>query len=254
MDTIVITGAGTGIGAATAAELAKDQNLSLVLLGRRIQPLEDVLSKLPNRDNHIAFSCDVSNQESIRNTFAEADFKSRNVTGLFANAGIGGENQYGDGDRWNEIIAVNLTGAYNIVMESLPHLIESKAEYTNVVVTSSVLARFGVPNHTAYCASKTGLLGLVKALATQHAKEGVLVNAICPGWVETEMAQAGIQNLADRQNITYEEAYTQQMGYVPTGKMSEPEEVARLVRFLLSNQQTSITGQALDINNGAFMI
>ncbi|MBL7942010.1 MAG: SDR family oxidoreductase, partial [Flavobacteriales bacterium] len=116
------------------------------------------------------------------------------------------------------------------------------------------LARFGVPNYTAYCTAKTGLLGLTRSLAVELSSERILVNAICPGWVETEMARTGIQKLADRDGISYQESFDRQMSFVPTGKISSPDEIASLVHFLLTNQQTSITGQGIDINNGSFMI
>lgn len=253
MGSIVITGAGTGIGAAAAAALAVSGDHQLVLLGRRLDKLESVRKELNNPSHHGCFSCDVSDADSIANAINQANLKEKNVVGVFANAGIGGENYYGQDDRWDEIIRTNLTGVYHVIMQTLPFLIGSSSSVKNVVVTSSVLARFGVPNHSAYCASKTGLLGLVRSLAVQHATDGILVNAICPGWVDTEMARASIQNLADRQGISYDEAYNTQMGFLPLGKMSQPEEIASLVKFLFSNEEKSITGQALDINNGAFM-
>jgi NAD(P)-dependent dehydrogenase (short-subunit alcohol dehydrogenase family) len=139
-------------------------------------------------------------------------------------------------------------------MECLPFLKQSAQAYRNIVVTSSCLARFGVPYYTAYCASKSGLTGLVKALAMELAPSRMLVNAILPGWVDTEMARAGIQLLADGTNKAFDDTRREQMSFVPLQKMSEPEEVASLVEFLFDNRQTSITGQCLDINNGAFMI
>ena len=138
-----------------------------------------------------------------------------------------GENTYGESDRWNHIIDINLSGTYYTVMECLPLLRRDNEAYTNVLITSSCLAKFGVPNYTAYCASKTGLLGMTRALAVELASEKILVNALCPGWVDTEMAREGIQLLADRAGVPYEEAYKEQMGYVPLGKMSTPEELGK---------------------------
>ena len=139
-------------------------------------------------------------------------------------------------------------------MEAIPLMKKAEEKFKHVLITSSCLARFGVPYYTAYCASKTGLLGLTKALAIELAPFNILVNSITPGWVETEMAKAGIQKLADHNHKSYEDTFREQMGFVPLGRMSDPTEIANYVSFLFSNQQTSITGQALDINNGAFMI
>jgi NAD(P)-dependent dehydrogenase (short-subunit alcohol dehydrogenase family) len=126
------------------------------------------------------------------------------LDGVFANAGVGGENQYGISDRWDEIISINLTGTYVTIQELLPFIKKSNSDFKHIVITSSCLARFGVPNYTAYCTAKTGLLGLTKSLALELAPSKILVNAICPGWVETEMAKAGIQKLADRSGVAYE--------------------------------------------------
>ena len=90
-------------------------------------------------------------------------------------------------------------------------------------------------------------------MATQYARDGILINAINPGWVNTEMARKRIQDMAEEEGGTYESMLEAQKQYVPTGKFSEPEEIAALVQFLFSNAQTSMTGQAIDINGGAWM-
>ena len=225
MKTIIITGAGSGMGEATAKLLAENAEYSLILIGRSQSRLNNVLECLPNRENHASLGVDICNSNALRLGLAEL-LKDKSLECVFANAGIGGENSYGDDDRWHEIIQTNLTGTYNTIMESLPYLRKSNERFKHIVITSSCLARFGVPNYTAYCTAKTGLLGLTRSLAVQYAGEGILVNALTPGWVRTEMAERGIQLLADRAGITYEESFKQQMGYVPTGNISEPSEIA----------------------------
>lgn len=254
MNTIVITGAGTGIGAATATKLAEDPNLSLILVGRRLDKLEEVLGSLSNRDQHRAVSADICDKQSYRSALESAGIQSRNVIGIFANAGIGGDNHYGDDDKWGEIIGINLTGTYISVMEIIPYLKSSDSKFTNIVINSSILARFGVPFHSAYCASKTGLLGLTRSLAMEYGGDGILVNAICPGWVETDMAKDSIERIARDVDRPYPEIFQAQLDAVPLKKMSNPSEIGALVKFLMTNEQTSITGQAFDINNGSYMI
>jgi NAD(P)-dependent dehydrogenase (short-subunit alcohol dehydrogenase family) len=173
--------------------------------------------------------------------------------GLVANAGIGGENTYGENDRWREVIDTNLTGTYQTVQECLPYLKKDTAPFKKVVILSSILARLGVPGYSAYCASKAGLLGLTRSFAAEFSGDKILVNALCPGWVNTDMAQEGIESFADALKITKEQAYQEAMKHVPLGKMSEPEEIAQFIGYLLSEQQTSLTGQTIDINNGALM-
>ncbi len=244
--TYLITGAGSGIGRAMAAQLA-NQGHQCILLGRNQQHLQDTLQALPDNGHQILVA-DVRNIESLQQ--AAAVLGDKPLNGLLANAGIGGENYWGETDRWDNIISTNLTGTYNSVNTFLPHL--RKAEGTKyILITSSVLARLGVANYSAYCASKAGLLGLMRSWAVQHAPEEILVNAICPGWVDTEMSQEGLQGIADSIGITKNEFYDIAMQSVPLRRMSQPEEIAGLAAYLLS--QRSITGQTLDINCGAIM-
>ena len=178
------------------------------------------------------------------------------LVGVFANAGIGGPNEYGlNGreDRWDEILRVNLTGAYVTLMEALPWLRRSQEPVKHAVVTSSVLARFGVPGQSAYVASKAGLLGLVRGLAVEWGPEGILVNAVCPGWVDTEMAKDSVTRMAQSEGISYADSLLAQCESQPMRRMSTSEEIANFVSWLMSNEQRSITGQALDINNGSWM-
>lgn len=253
MKTILITGAGTGIGSATAQVLATQDDIALVLIGRRLEKLEEVLATLPNKERHMAVSADVSDAESYRAMLNTIGADERDIYALFANAGIGGENSYGEGDRWNDILNVNLNGTYISIMETLPYLRKSKQPFKHILMTSSCLARFGVPNYTAYCTSKAGLLGLTRSLAVELGNEHILVNALTPGWVHTEMAKQGIQLLADRAGKPYDQEFNEQMSYVPLNRISEPEEVAHFVAYLFSPMQRSITGQGLDINNGSWM-
>jgi NAD(P)-dependent dehydrogenase (short-subunit alcohol dehydrogenase family) len=251
--TYVITGAGTGMGRATAQLLAENPDNQLLLIGRTRTTLEETWSTLTNKNQHSIADFDIRNSDAWKTATGAILSNDSNVCGIFANAGIGGENHYGDNDRWEEIISINLTGTYVTIMELLPFLRKSADTFKHIVITSSCLARFGVPNYSAYCTAKTGLLGLTRSMALQLATDHILVNALCPGWVETEMARASIQRLADRSQQPYEKAFNEQMGYVPLNRISQPEEIARMVAFLFSNQQTSITGQGIDINNGSYM-
>jgi len=184
--------------------------------------------------------CDIRNREQV---FASID---RPLDALVANAGIGGPNEPGNNDRWDEILQTNLYGTYWCCRAGEPHL----ADGGRVVVTSSILARIGVPGYTAYCASKAGLLGLVRSLAAELAPRRIQVNAVCPGWVDTDMARQGLDAIPG----TREQAYEEAMREVPLRRMSEPEEIAGTVAWLLSEDARGVTGQANDQNNGAFMI
>jgi NAD(P)-dependent dehydrogenase (short-subunit alcohol dehydrogenase family) len=243
----IITGAGSGIGRAIALELALHGN-NCYLLGRNETNLQETISLLKNAEHKI-FVADVTDRNALQNIVdANTDLV---VDGIMANAGVGGENNFGVGDRWNEIINTNLTGTYNTINYFLPMLQKSKSAVKHILITASVLARLGVANYAAYCASKAGLLGLMRSMAVQYAPQNILVNAICPGWVNTDMAQQGLQGIADGIGISKEAFYDIAMQSVPLKKMSDPAEIAALVYYLFN--QSSITGQAIDINGGSVM-
>ncbi len=243
----LITGAGSGIGKSIALNLSNNGH-NCFLLGRNVSTLRQSISILA-KGNHSILIADITSKSSLQKIVD--DFPDLVLDGIIANAGVGGENTFGENDRWNEIIDTNLTGTYLTVQYFLPALLRSTNPYKQIVITSSILARLGVSNYAAYCASKAGLLGLMRSWAVQYAPDNILVNAICPGWVNTTMAQQGLQGIADDIGITKNQFYDIAMQAVPLKKMSEPEEIASLVCYLLA--QTSITGQAIDINNGAIM-
>ena len=168
------------------------------------------------------------------------------LDGLVANAGIGGGNEPGESDRFDEILQTNLYGTYWCARAAEPLL----ADGGRIVITSSILSRIGVAGYTGYCASKAGLLGLTRALAAELAPRRIQVNAICPGWVDTDMTRLGLRcSRADE-----EEAWEVAKQEVPLRRMSDPSEIAGTVAWLLSEDSVGVTGQAIDQNNGAFMI
>jgi len=230
---VVVTGAGTGIGRAIATRLATE-GAQLTLLARDESRLRDVAPGATTR------SVDIRNRDAVRAAFDGP------LDALVANAGVGGPNDPGASDRWDDIVRTNLDGSYWCCRAAEAHLPDGG----RIVVTSSILARIGVPGYTAYCASKAGLLGMVRAFAAELAPRGIQVNAICPGWVNTDMAWEGI----DAMPGTCEGAFEQGMQEVPLRRMSEPGEIAGTVAWLLSDDALGVTGQAIDHNNGAWMI
>jgi NAD(P)-dependent dehydrogenase (short-subunit alcohol dehydrogenase family) len=248
--TILVTGAGSGIGRAIAQRLSKN-NYLLLLLGRNQEHLEETRKSLEYPEKHQCISCDIKIPKEIHKALEKSKVDS--LYALVANAGIGGENNYTSDDLWHEIIDTNLTGTYNTIKESIPYLKKQEAPFKKIVILASILARLGVPGYSAYCASKAGLLGLNRSLAVELAQDKILVNALCPGWVDTEMAHEGLRAFSETLKITKEKAFDQAMADVPLGKMSTPDEIAQFIAFLISDAQTSITGQTLDINNGAMM-
>ncbi len=239
----VVTGAGTGIGRAVAIRLAAE-GARVSLMGRRVNLLEETAAQCGG----VVIACDVQVKASIDAAFDRAG----PIDGLIASAGIGGPNAAGDGDRFLELVNTNLVGTYHSLRAAQRHLVPGPG-YRDLVVVASILARFGVPGYTGYCASKAALLGLVRALALEVAADRVRVNAICPGWVDTEMAREGIAGMAAGMGVTYDAALGIAMSAVPFGRMGTPEEVAGLVAWLVSADAGAFTGQGIDQNGGAWM-
>lgn len=248
---VVVTGAGTGIGRAIAFRVARE-GAAVTLLARGEERLRETAARIEGR-THVE-PCDIRQRRRVEWALGRAAEALGPIHALVAASGIGGPNGEDDegGDRFDDIVATNLNGTYYCVRAALRHLAPGP-DTRHVVVLSSILARIPVPAYTGYSASKTGLLGLVRSFAAELAPAGIQVNAICPGWVDTDMAWLGLDAAARATGGTREDAYRDAMRHVPAGRMSQPEEIAGTVAWLLSRDARGVTGQAIDQNGGAFM-
>jgi ketoreductase len=247
---VVVTGAGRGIGKAIALRLARE-GATLSLLARGVDALEQTAHEAGGA---FVRGVDIRDAGQVEEAFGAAAEQNGPVHALVANSGIGGPNEPGADDRFEDLVQTNLVGTYHCVRSAQRVLAAGGSGRRDVVVVASILARIGVAGYTGYCASKAGLLGLVRSLAAELAPDDVQVNAICPGWVATDMSREGIGLLADALGVGYDEAYAEAMREVPLRRMSEPEDVAGTVAWLLSADARGVTGQAIDQNGGAFMI
>jgi NAD(P)-dependent dehydrogenase (short-subunit alcohol dehydrogenase family) len=248
---VVVTGAGTGIGRAIAVRLSRE-GAAVTLLARDAGRLEATAAALdgPSRVE----PCDIRERRRVEWAVSRAAGALGPIHALVAASGIGGPNGEDDdgGDRFDDIVRTNLNGTYYCVRSALRHLAPGP-ETRHLVVVSSILARIAVPGYTGYSASKAGLLGLVRSLAAELAPAGVQVNAICPGWVDTDMAWQGLDAAAAASGGTRQDAYRDAMERVPLGRMSQPEDIAGTVAWLLSPDARGVTGQAIDQNGGAWV-
>jgi NAD(P)-dependent dehydrogenase (short-subunit alcohol dehydrogenase family) len=177
---------------------------------------------------------------SVAAAFAGLD----RVDALVNCAGIAGANRLdGDNALWHAIIGSNLHGTYHCCKAALPLLPDGTGRIVNI---ASVLGLRGVPDQTAYCAAKHGVVGFTRALALAVAPRGITVNALCPGWVDTEMARRRYGELG----ITPEQA----AAGVPTGRIATPGEIADAVTWLLRPESRGITGHALPIEGGGLAL
>jgi NAD(P)-dependent dehydrogenase (short-subunit alcohol dehydrogenase family) len=251
-----ITGAGSGIGRAIALRLSAE-GARVSIFGRRMEPLAETRALMIEAGaapaSLHAASLDVRSEAAVRTSLEDAVTALGPLRGCVANAGIGGPNFPGTDDTFEELITTNVLGTYRTVRAAQDLLLDD-GQPRHLVLLSSILGRIGVPWYTGYCASKTALLGLTRALAMEVADRGIQVNAICPGWVDTEMAWDGIDGMAKALTISRDEAFAIAMKDVPLGRMSQPAHIAGLVAYLVSSDGAGITGQGIDMNNGAFMV
>jgi ketoreductase len=251
MRVALVTGGGRGIGRAIARALAGPGTF-VAVAGRTRSALESTAIDLESLGGRaLAIGMDVSDDASVAAGMRELAGAAGHVDVLVNNAGVGGGEPIAGSDieRWKRTIDTNLTGIYLVTREVVP-LMPAGGRIVNL---SSVLGRFGVPGYTAYCASKHGVIGFTRALALELAPQQITVNALCPGWVDTEMAAEGMRQGAAATGSTFEEFRDRALGAVPIKRIIQPEEVAELVRFLASPGAAAITGQTYNICGGQTM-
>lgn len=249
----LVTGAGTGIGRAVAMALGHD-GAFVACAGRRRELLEATARAVVAEGGRASVVVlDVRDAVAVREAVG-AVAKEQGEIGIVVNdAGAGGPNSLAQDDddaRWHAIVDTNLTGTYLVTKAALPAMPRGG----RIVNVASCLGRFGVPGYTAYCASKHGVIGFTRALALELAPRAITVNAICPGWVDTEMAREGMEAGARAQGIDVTAFHDQAMRLVPLGRMLRPDEIAASVRYLLSDAADGMTGQGIDLNGGSVMV
>lgn len=245
----VVTGGGSGIGRALALALVAAGH-DVILCGRRLEALEETARRGTPPGRLSPLACDLTRREGIDALTRKIRARDGGIDFLVNNAGVSGMNPLeGDAaeDRWDVILETNLSAPYRIVKALAPAMQEGG----RILNISSVLGKFGVAGYSAYCASKHGIIGLTRALALELAPRRITVNAICPGWVDTDMARSGMESISRRLGVPVERFHADAMARVPLGRMLQPEEIAPLALYLLSDAAGMMTGQAINLCGGA---
>ena len=247
--TVIVTGAGTGIGAATARRLAAE-GANVILTGRRPAPIETVAASC----NGLAVAGDAASQDHAEALVQLAKDRFGGLDAVVCNAGgfgFGTLTDISDGD-WAKAVDANLNTAMVMSRAAMPELIARRG---NILMMASIAALASGPEACGYVTMKHGLIGLTRSIARDFGKHGVRCNAICPGWVKTEMADMEMSELMERKGLaSREEAYALVTKDVPLGKPAMPEDVAAAVAFLCSGEASMISGAVLTVDGGSTVV
>ncbi len=243
----LVTGGGTGVGKAVALALA-EAGVEVTICGRRIEPLQKVAAESPRIHATLA---DVTDEASVARLYEEAQAARGPFDIVVANAGTADsapawKTTLAD---WNRILTINLTGAFLTVRPALKGMADRGRG--RIVFVASVAGLRGSAYVAPYTASKHGVVGLMRALAAELLTTGVTVNAVCPGYVETEMLEDSVQRVMQKTGRSREEARRYFAEVNPNHRLVQPQEVAAAVMWLVSDAAISVTGQPIAISGGA---
>jgi NAD(P)-dependent dehydrogenase (short-subunit alcohol dehydrogenase family) len=245
----VITGGGTGIGAATARRFA-DEGAKVVVTGRRPEPLEAVATETGG----LAVAGDVADEDHARAAIAAAVEACGGVDVLVANAGLGFGGAAGDVDdeRWTRTLDVNVTGAFRFIRAAIPAILERGGG--SIVLVSSVSALVTGTASAAYATSKAAMLGLVRSVAVDYGPKGIRANAILPGWVITEMGDHAMEGLIGAGAASVDDAYRVVTRHTPLRRPATADEIAACCLFLASDDASYVTGTTLVADGGGLAV
>ncbi|MEW5852453.1 MAG: SDR family NAD(P)-dependent oxidoreductase [Myxococcota bacterium] len=248
--TALITGGGRGIGRACALQLAR-AGCRVAVLARSLDEVDEVASIIHEGGGKaLSAVCDVTNEDSITAAVEACTRRLGPVDILVNNAGQAHSVPLlkMSVEDWQRMINVNLTGTFLVTRAVLPSMVERG--FGRVINIASTAGLTGYRYTTHYCASKHGVVGLTRALALEVASKGVTVNAVCPGWVETEMLQDTVRNISKKTGRGEENARETLLADIPTHRFVKPEAVAAMVAYVASDDARDLTGTTLTIDGG----
>jgi NAD(P)-dependent dehydrogenase (short-subunit alcohol dehydrogenase family) len=244
----VVTGGGRGIGRAVARLLA-ERGAKVVVSGRSAQHLNDTAREIGG----LGIECDVARPDSVTAFAARVRKEVGDPDILINNAGIAHSAPFAREtlETWQSILATNLTGTFLVTREFVPAMIQRKRG--RIVCVASVGGKVGFRYTAAYCASKHGVIGMMRSLAHEIAETGVTVNAVCPGWTESDMAKNAVDNIASKTGMKAADAERTLADMSPQRRLMTAEEVAETICYLCSDAAAGVHGQAWNIDGGSVM-
>ncbi len=244
----IITGGGTGVGAALARLLA-ERGHSVVIAGRREIPLAAVAADT----NALIVVGDISTEDGAHQLIKATLAKFGKIDNLVLNAGIVTNGKVADlsVEDWNQTININLTANFLLCKFALPHLVKTKG---NIVGVSSIASLRSGHGLAAYGSSKAALTALIQNIAFDYAADGVRANVVCPGWILTEMAEQEFAEAAKAKNTTVEGVFADLLTFVPQQRASSPDEQAKPIAWLLSDEASYVNGASLVVDGGTTIV
>jgi 3-hydroxybutyrate dehydrogenase len=243
---VLVTGGGSGIGAAIA-RIFVDKQASVTIVGRNEEKLAAKAKELG-----VGYqSCDITNRSQVASAFAAAVAENGSINILVNNAGAAEAAPFGkmDDAHWDRMLSVNLTGVFNCTKLVIDDMLKNGSGC--IVNVASTAALSGYAYVAAYCAAKHGVLGLTRALALEYATRGITINAVCPGFTDTNIVDQTIENIMAATGRSRDDALSELVKTNPQGRLIQPEEVADTVIWLC--RQKSMTGQAIAVAGGEVM-
>ena len=237
-----VTGASRGIGRAIALTLCR-ANFDIVVASPEIERNEQVAEEIRACSGEaMTLNLDVTSPESVKEAFAKTLKDKTRIDVLVNNAGItrdGLAMRMKPAD-WDLVLNINLNGAFRCIQQVLPTMM--RARWGRIVNIASVVGQAGAAGQANYAASKGGMIAMTKALAQEIGSRGITVNAVAPGYIETDMTR-----------VLPDEVKAKILAQVPLGRIGQPEDVASAVKFLASEEAAYITGHVLAVNGGMYM-
>jgi 3-hydroxybutyrate dehydrogenase len=251
----LITGGGRGIGRAIALTFARE-GADVVVAARTLAQVESAAQEIAYqyRVKSLPVACDVSDVASVEAMFKNAAHHfGRPPDILVNNAGIAESAPITktDDELWQKHLAINLSGSFYCTRAALPAMLERG--WGRIINIASIAGKVGAPYIAAYSASKHGLLGLTRSTALEVAAKGITANAICPGYVDTEMTARGVENITKKTGRSADEAMAAIRKMSPQDRLVTSEEVAELALLLASEAGGAINGQAINVDGGSVL-
>jgi 3-hydroxybutyrate dehydrogenase len=249
----LITGGGRGIGRAIALQFARE-GAQVAIAARTLEQVEQVAREITAQFQKVALPLvrDVSDVASVERLFKDVNERfGRGPDILVNNAGIAETAPLikTDDELWDRLLAINLSGTFYCTRAALPPMMERG--WGRIINIASIAGKTGAPYIAAYSASKHGVLGLTRSAALEYAAKGITVNAICPGYVDTEMTTRGIENITRKTKLTAEQAMDSLKKMSPQNRLVTAEEVAAVALLLASEEGQGINGQAINVDGGS---